>query len=1077
MSVALICGAEAGGLSCSAIAYASYDYCSAGQDICTVIGRNVTLDGCLGANIYMEPCEELAKVVMSGPGGDVVYTDFTELTQENGTYRFTYFINAAQAGEAITLKAYNADGDQLSICKQGSVSAGDTEISGTVYGYIEEIKNDDIYNDVHLAALIDGLENYCKAAENYFSGTNNVIEGTEKADKAALAAYKPAFGADVRISLVVDSATAVRIYTDSSNVLIDGEEAAAITKKNGQYYELADIPAHKLCENHTVTIDGIDYKFSPMSYVYRVLNNENASNKLTEMAKATYIYAKAAEAYLGMTYQKYAAMTPEEIVSGMTLEQKAAQMIQSLAYMTSGSEMQDYCYGSVYGDAGMSNSAEWCKLVDGLQQAAIDSETGIPFIMALDDVHGMGYCRDAVYFPHNIGQGAANDEELAYQAGLITADESKQCHLMWNLYPCVAQSADPRWGRTYECYSSDLDIITKLSTAYTKGLIDGGIIACAKHFFGDGNVAYGTGEKTGYPRIMDRGDSQLTEEEINELLKVYRAQIDAGVQTIMVSFSSLNGLKMHENGEYIWKLKNEMGFEGFIISDYQAIQFISPEDYEDQIALAINSGIDMLMEADCYDNARKSLIDAVNNGKITEERINDAVERIIKVKKDAGVFDDPLCENIETVQQETGSMEYRAVAEKLVEKSLVLVKNENATLPLKEGTKVYITGPAADNPRVQCGGWTMGWVESPTKNISGVTTILEAFERYAGDYGIEVITDPGQAENADVVLLCVGENSYAEWYGDTEDLELCGMLGLNGNREAIDEAKALGKPTVTCIVAGRQVILDEEDYNNWDSVVMCYLPGSEGKGVSDVICGCSDFTGRLPAPWYGSIDQIGTDESVFEIGYGLSYPEGFIPRTEPVAVPDPASEDEGFDTIAEGTNYTKGVFENGSYSNEYAALNMTIPDDFSMINEIYLSLIAENAIEGSSTEEEMLYNSAVILDDIFENDDAAVTYKFVNTGMGFPDDPQCTEDEFLDHVKGFDTFMDEETGLTHTYKDRTKIVLGGNEYVKEEYNVSFGEEFSEVFIYYVRRLDDDLMLVIEVETVSESPEFLETWFN
>ena len=572
-------------------------------------------------------------------------------------------------------------------------------------------------------------------------------------------------------------------------------------------------------------------------------------------------------------YKRYATMTPEEIVAQMALGQKAAQMVQPILYSARKELMQENDYGSIYGDEGMRNAASWRALVDGYQQAAIESESGIPFIMAQDNAHGVGYCIDAVYFPHNIGQGAANDEELAYQAGLITAEEAKLCHMLWNLYPCVAQSNDPRWGRNYECYGSDLDAITKLSTAYTRGLIDGGVIACAKHYFGDGNAVYGTGEQSDYSRLIDRGDAILSQKEIDALLKVYQAQIDAGVQTIMVSYSSLNGQKMHENGEYIWKLKNDMGFEGVVVSDSMAIRNTSPETYEEQVISAINCGIDLLMEGERYDEAMSSIINAVNSGRISIERVDDAVTRIIKIKKEAGVFDDPFCENTRTVQQNTGSLEYRAIAEKLVEKSLVLIKNENEVLPIKEGSKVYILGPAADNASAQCGGWTMGWNQSPYQKISGVTTIQKAFEQCAEEYGIEVITDTTQAENADVVILCVGEQAYAEWFGDTEDLELCGKLGLDYNRLAIDKAKALGTPTVTCIIAGRQVILNKDDYDAWDSVVMCYLPGSEGKGISDVLCGFSDFTGRLPEPWYGSVDQIGTDECVFERGYGLSYLE------------------------------------------------------------------------------------------------------------------------------------------------------------------------------------------------------------
>lgn len=182
-------------------------------------------------------------------------------------------------------------------------------------------------------------------------------------------------------------------------------------------------------------------------------------------------------------YQRYATMTPEEIVAELTLEQKAAQMVQPILYNSKVQGMQDYCYGSIYGDEGVHTAEEWREIVDSYQKAAIESEAGIPFLLAQDDVHGVGYCVGAVYFPHNIGIGAANDEDLAYQMGLITANEAKQCHMMWNLYPCVAQSVDPRWGRTYECYSSDIETITRLSTAYTRGLIDGGVIACSKHFF------------------------------------------------------------------------------------------------------------------------------------------------------------------------------------------------------------------------------------------------------------------------------------------------------------------------------------------------------------------------------------------------------------------------------------------------------------------------------------------------------------------------------------------------------------------------------------------------------------------
>ena len=786
-------------------------------------------------------------------------------------------------------------------------------------------------------------------------------------------------------------------------------------------------------------------------------------------------------------YQRYATMTPEAIVAELTLEQKAAQMVQPILYRASVTPMQNNCYGSIYGDEGSQDAASWRKQVDMYQRAAIASEAGIPFVMAQDDVHGVGYCIGAVYFPQNIGVGAANDEELAYQMGLITADEARQCHMLWNLYPCVAQSNDPRWGRNYECYGSDLDAVARLGAAYTRGLIDGGVIACAKHYFGDGNVAYGTGEQSDYPRLIDRGDAVLSQDEIDALLEVYRAQIDAGVQTIMVSYSSLNGLKMHENGEYIWKLKDEMGFEGFVVSDSMAIKNTSPETYEEQVVGAINCGIDMLMEGERYDDAMYAIIDAVNDGRLSAERIDDAVTRIIRVKKDAGLFDDPLCENLETVQQQTGSEAYRAVAEKLVEESLVLVKNENDALPLKPGAKVYITGPAADDARAQCGGWTLGWNESRSQEIYGVTTVKKAFERYAGDYGVEIITNPERAADADVVLLCVGERAYAEWHGDTEDLALCGKLGLEGNREAIDAAKALGKPTVTCVVAGRQVIFDEADFDAWDSVVMCYLPGSEGKGISDVLCGCADFTGRLPEPWYASVDQIGTGEYFLEPGYGLSYGEGFAPRegtsaesSESEAEPEaaPTMEHIDFAAIAAGTNYTKGVFEDGVYTNAYADIKVKVPDDLFPRSDASIEARISEVVSGMS-EEGRLYYRSVIWDSVFEGQYSIFVVKFANTDIGVPDNPRCTVEEYLDYCKEGDMKDYASFGTSIEYAERETKNLGGNEYVRELWKMTNQQDTLAVN-YYARRLDDHLICVIEAQChgmLANNPDFCESWFE
>jgi len=781
-------------------------------------------------------------------------------------------------------------------------------------------------------------------------------------------------------------------------------------------------------------------------------------------------------------YQKYASMTPEQIVADLTVEQKASQMVMPLLENIDSEEMSAHSYGSIYADDDIKTSSQWRRMIDSPQQAVIEMGDGIPYLIAQDNVHGVGYCINAVYFPHNIGIGAADDEDLAYEMGKITADEARICHMRWNLYPCVAQSNDPRWGRNYECYSSDLEIIKKMSVAYTKGLIDGGAVACAKHFFGDGNVLYGTGEKSDYDRIIDRGDSRLTQEQIDELIKVYKEQIDAGVQTIMVSYSSLNGKKMHENREYIMKLKDEFGFKGFIVSDSMAIRNTSLSTYEEQVISAINCGIDVLMEGERYDEARQIIIEAVGSGKISEERINDAVTRIIKVKKDAGVFDDPLCENITTVQEDVGSLDYRKVAEQLVEKSLVLVKNDNNTLPLKEGTKVYIAGPASDDGAAQCGGWTLAWDGSPETDMDGVVTIKKAFEKYAKEYGIEVITDPSKAKDADVVILCVGEKAYAEWFGDTEDLELCGKLGLDGNREAIDEAARLGKPTVTCIIAGRQVILDPKDEADWDSIVMCYLPGSEGKGITDVLCGCADFTGRLPEPWYGSIGQIRTDKHVWDIGYGLSYGAGFTPRTEPqlvVEVPDNPN-DKTSDTAdpMAGTNYTEGVVDKYIYSNEYAKINLEIAPELMQLSD---EEIQENNAGARSdlSEKDALRTQSSVTDASFmsdwreHGDTDYIDISFVNTTLGMPDVPDCKENDYLDAEQDFMKRNLESQGFTAEYEDRATVTLGGNEYVRATYRLDLGMMGTGIQTVhtYVRKLDNDLMAVITISGTLPASEY------
>ncbi len=580
-----------------------------------------------------------------------------------------------------------------------------------------------------------------------------------------------------------------------------------------------------------------------------------------------------AEIYLDPSY------TTEERVSNllsrMSLADKAGQMVQGEQYAVSDSDMVSLGLGSVLSGGGSvpdnNNTVEnWNNAIDGYQEAALSRDLKVPFIYGADAVHGHNTLYGAVIFPQNIGIGAANDPMLTEQMGEYVAQEMKLTGILWNFGPCVAVAQDPRWGRTYESMSSDPEIVSSLASAYLKGQQQGGVLATAKHYAGDGGAAYSTGEGD---FLIDRGDAAMSEEEFRALhLAPYKRLIDEGVQCVMVSFSSYNGLKMHENKYLVTDvLKNEFGFKGFVVSDWEGVSGIDAPTFEAKVAACVNAGVDMLMEPYSYNDAVNTIVSGVENGMIPQKRIDDAVSRILTVKFELGLFEDPYLDNADITIDELGSAQGREIAKKLVEKSQVLLKNDNGILPLKQGQKIYVTGPAVDNIGVQCGGWTLSWQGIPDKDLTPGTSLLEGLNECASQYGLEIITDKNRAGEADVVLLAVGEKPYAEYEGDTADLSLAGSLGLPDNETAIAEAQSMGKPVVTVIIAGRNVIIS--DYiDGWDAVVMSYLPGTEGGGIAAVLTGEASFTGKLPMPWYKTVNDIGkaNPDLLFEFGYGLT---------------------------------------------------------------------------------------------------------------------------------------------------------------------------------------------------------------
>ena len=604
---------------------------------------------------------------------------------------------------------------------------------------------------------------------------------------------------------------------------------------------------------------------------------ETAQESIVESSETTSVTATQEDPVTEIDLNLYEGMTAEQIVATMTLEQKAAQMVQGAFYNVSYDDMQEYDYGSLFHQLGgwpSPNADEWRELVNSYQEAAMQSESPIPYIFGQDSVHGINYASGCVIFPQNINIGAANDIELTQEYGQIVGSEMIHTGMIWNFGPVVSNSTDPRWGRTYECYSSEIDMCDELSLAFVGGMLSEGVVVCPKHFFAEGYVVYGTGEDSDADRLIDRGNSEPTDEQIEQLLGVYEDLVNAGAQTIMVSHISLRGTKMHETAEYLQYLKNDLGFDGFIVSDWDSIEKCSGDDLRENVIICVNAGIDMLMEWEDYEECRQIIIEAVQNGDISEERVDDAVTRIIRVKLECGLFDDPYIENFDPAYDYNSDRSHE-VARTLAAESLVPLKLGDVS-QIEPGMRVYVTGPAADDTGVLCGGWTYFWLgatdaDMGTDFVTNSNTILEALEEAADEIGFEVVTDPDEISTCDMVLLCIGEAPYAEWYGDTESLDIVdGWQALDGNAEAIEKTSASGLPTLTLIVAGRNMIIS--DYiDEWDSCIMCYLPGSEGgNAIADVITGQVPFSGTLPMPYYESESDIRTENCWHEVGWSAA---------------------------------------------------------------------------------------------------------------------------------------------------------------------------------------------------------------
>ncbi len=562
----------------------------------------------------------------------------------------------------------------------------------------------------------------------------------------------------------------------------------------------------------------------------------------------------------------------------MTLEEKIGQMFQVERRAISVDEIKQYNIGSIFAAGGSAPDEntlnEWRIMTDRYRNAAKDTRLAIPIIFAVDAVHGNNNMKDTVIFPHNIGLGASGNSELIGEIAHVTANELIAAGIDWTFAPCVAVMNDIRWGRTYECFSENSDLVSIMSISYITELQKQGIITCAKHYVADGAVQFGSGD-SGY--LMDQGNANITQKELNDYISNYKEAVNAGVKSVMLSYSSIKNEKNHANKYLIQDiLKNEIGFNGIVVTDYNGIHQLEGVGMYPKVVEAVNAGVDLLMEDSSWKECYEALIKAVENNDIRVDRIDDAVSRILRVKMETGKFN---------AKEETLMKDYTLrnaynmqLSEKAVRESLVLLKNKKNILPLNRKDTIAVIGPAADNIGVQCGGWTKTWQGGQDDQAKGRwmsgTTVLDGFKEIASESGINIITDPNKLEEADVVVAVLGEYPYAEGKGDDATLSIVQGTVLEGNESTLKAAYKSKKPLVVILISGRPRIVTNE-IDKWDSFIEAWLPGTEGGIIAKVLYGDYEFSGRLPVTWPKNHEQLPMTLNNKANGYNALYPYGY----------------------------------------------------------------------------------------------------------------------------------------------------------------------------------------------------------
>ncbi len=572
----------------------------------------------------------------------------------------------------------------------------------------------------------------------------------------------------------------------------------------------------------------------------------------------------------------------DTLLAQMTDEQKVGQLIQADISAIKPEDLARYPLGSIlaggnsgpYGDE-RATATKWSQLVSEFRNASRMAGAGIPILFGVDAVHGHSNLPEATIFPHNIGLGAAHDVDLIERIGAATAAEISGSGIEWTFAPTLAVPQDLRWGRAYEGYSSDPALIASYASAMTLGLqgqlvagkpLDADrVAATAKHFLADGGTIDG----------RDQGDARISEAElVAKHASGYPAAINSGALTVMASFSSWNGVKHHGNPSLLTDvLKGRMGFTGLVVGDWNGHSQVAGCSATD-CPSAINAGLDLFMAPDSWKGLFESTVLAVRDGKISKARIDDAVRRILRVKYKLGLMGDVQTKRGDTAL--VGKKEHLELAREAVSKSLVLLKNDDGVLPIRNGARVLIAGSGADNMAMQAGGWTISWQGTDTTAAdfpNGQTIGRAISEAVKANGGAATISTAGAFKaKPDVAVVVLGEKPYAEFEGDVPNLA---FRPQSGEEELIARLKSQGIRVVVVFLSGRPMFTGKL-INQADAFVAAWLPGTQGHGVADVLVAgindkpSRDFTGRLSFDW-PSDARSPFVEPLFPVGYGMDY--------------------------------------------------------------------------------------------------------------------------------------------------------------------------------------------------------------